>query len=111
MNIDRRINRPCTLVYVTYDTADEYGNPTETVTEVRSRCYLQQRSGTEITELRDTQIGDWFLLLPSGTTIENLTRVRVDGYGAFELNGPAWAVENPRVRRVDHVEARLRQAV
>lgn len=84
---------------------DEYGNPTNEVAELETRCELQQAGSRE--ELDGAvQVVTWRAFLPADAPARGWDALRVDGR-VLELNGNAWPVVNPRTGELSHVEAYL----
>jgi hypothetical protein len=103
------LNRPLTIVAPGART-DDYGNPVpdwDNPIRIPALGYLEQTTAVEITLDRDTVISDWLLVVPVGTAINTLDQVDVDGI-TYEVVGAPWPADNPRLRVVDHIEARLR---
>lgn len=110
MNPNHLLNQTVTIVTVTDDvTLDVYGNADTTETMVTTVGYLEQQqrgeSGDENQILRE----GWTLFLPAGTVVGGDDRVIVDG-NSYEVDGPSWAVFNPRTRTYSHVRVWLKDA-
>lgn len=107
--LSQLINTPCTILSRTDGGGqDDYGNETDTTTEVETVCELQQTRRDEPDaqgELSDTT---WQLFLPASTEISTGDSVMVDGV-VYELVGAPWPARNPRTRTVSHVEATVRR--
>jgi len=97
---------PCLITHVEADgPPDEYGDPTETETQTATRCYLAQRSRSEI-GLTPVEVDRWVIYLPAGTHVDANDAVAVMG-GVFQVIGEPWPVWHPLTLRVNHVEATL----
>jgi hypothetical protein len=103
---DTLMRIPCVITHVEADgPPDEYGDPTETSTTTPTRCYLAQRSRTEM-GLTPVEVDRWSLYLPAGTKIDGNDTVGVMG-GVFQVIGEPWPVIHPLTLRVNHIEATL----
>lgn len=90
-------------------STDQYGNEAPTkVSEYATTGYLEQTDATEIAVDRETFVSNWLLVLAAGSAIDGGDRWR-DSTGTYEVIGRPARPWNPRTRREDHVEARLRQ--
>lgn len=111
---------PCTIHHVTQDgPADEYGNPTEQVTDTDSVCWMHQKArddtaGTQNAADRDalqsTQIEQWEAYFPPADTLTGNDRVTIPSFdedNPFQVVGPPWRAHNPRLGRVVFIEATL----
>lgn len=86
---------------------DDYGNPVAEWSDgVSYPGRLEQRSGSELTVDRDTQVADWVLFLPPDAVISGDDRVTWDDM-TFEVIGPPVVARAPRGPH--HVEAALRR--
>lgn len=87
---------------------DPYGNPTEVVTTVVSKCYVSFLPGSEV-EGDAVQVQTPVLFLPPDAAIDGGDRVSVDGV-TYEVDGVPAVHFNPRLRRTTHVQANLKRA-
>lgn len=105
--IDRLLTRACTIERVT-EPADDYDQTPGVPTAIETRCELQQTKTDEQLE-GAAQETEWLLFLPADVELAGADAVVVDGT-RYQLTGDPWPVHNPRIGRVDHIEARLRRA-
>ncbi|MFI7009972.1 hypothetical protein [Streptomyces sp. NPDC050145] len=95
-------------------TTDRYGNVVDdwsTSTRMPVRAWVQQSTGSEDTDQRNAQIGEWLLIcnpvgVPGGPlTVHGADRVHW-GTAVFEVIGPAGPAYTPN--ELHHYEIRLR---
>lgn len=129
MSLTGLLSTPCTvhLRAAARDSGDDvvrdrYNNPVLEDVDLELRGHFEQKSASE--DRVDTEAGaeEWLVMLPatyvadadSDTYLElpldNVAGVTV-GELELELIGPPWPVNNPRLRRVSHLEARGRRVV
>lgn len=107
MSVDRLLTMACTVKVPTAATDDYDQTPgapaiTETV------CMLEQDRSEEGAE-GAAEISDWKVYLPAAMAgIDGRATLEIDGR-EYELAGDPWPVQNPRLRTVSHVEARVRR--
>jgi hypothetical protein len=97
-------------------TTDRYGNTVDdwtTATRAEVRAWVQQQTGSELTDLRSAQIGQWVLLCNPRTTdgavlaVPGNARIQWTGYGiTFEVDGPPGPAYEPS--ELHHYEVRLK---
>lgn len=107
MSITRLLGDVVT-VYPASTGTDEYGNTVLTYgsgTDYPAR--MEQTTGTEVTQDRDTQVADWVLFLNPDAVITGDSRVVFNG-STFEVLGPPSTPTTPRTVGAHHIEARLR---
>jgi len=105
MPLLKSFDQTATISSLSAGGRDEYGNPTDTYTEVGIwPCRLWQATGREDNQDRDTQQGTYQLILPPDAIINGHSRVEVEG-STFEVVGP------PLMRRTpsgaSHITATL----
>ncbi|WP_406337375.1 hypothetical protein [Streptomyces sp. NBC_00649] len=95
-------------------TTDRYGNEVDdwsAATHVPVRAWLQQNTGSEVTDQRNAQIGEWLMMCnPQSAvgvplTVYGSDRVAWSGV-TFEVIGPAGPAYTPN--ELHHYEIRLR---
>ncbi|EST22774.1 phage head completion protein [Streptomyces niveus] len=95
-------------------TTDRYGNTVDdwtASTRVEVAAWLQQSTGSEDTEQRDAQIGEWLMLCNPWTTggqpltVHGADRVHWNG-ARFEVIGPPGPAYEPA--ELHHFEIRLK---
>lgn len=107
MPIRKFLNQPLTLQKNTGST-DRYGNTVPATASTTSIVgYLEQMQSVETMTDRDVSVGDWVAYLPVGTDVNAQDRI-VFGSQTFEVDGEPWQVYNPRIRQVDHLQAKLK---
>ncbi len=104
MNPSPLMTRACTVVTVT-QSEDAWGTPIDVETTTATVCELQQQQRNSVGP-DEWQSSIWRLFLPAGTNVNGIDRVRVDGV-TFSVDGPPWAVRNPRTGARSHIEATL----
>lgn len=88
---------------------DEYNDDTYTDgTPVETVGWMHQTQRSESTAAGQVDEQTWALYLPPDTIVKSLDKVAVDG-DDFEVIGPPWPANNPRLHRVTHIEATLRR--
>lgn len=87
------------------ETLPDWGSATRTAWLGR----LYPTGSRENVDRRDTQIGDWTLLLPPGADVRGSDRVEANSF-TFEVIGPPALRTVPR-RGLHHVEAHLREFI
>lgn len=103
------LNQPIVVERWSAGPTDGYGNPTRAkASEYSVLGYLEQTDATEVAVDRETFVSNWLLVLPAGSAIDGGDRVRYDS-DSYEVVGQPARPWNPRTRREDHVEVRLRQ--
>lgn len=87
---------------------DAYGNPTDVITTSTAACFVSYLPGSEV-EGDTIQVQTPVLFLPPDIDIDGGDAVTVDGV-TYQIDGPPAQHYNPRLRRVTHIQANLRQA-
>lgn len=88
-------------------TTDRYGNTVpdwDAATRTTVMAWVQQTTGSEVTEQRNAQIGDW-LMICDPAAVTGADRVEWAGL-VFEVLGPPAPVPTPQ--GIHHTEVRLR---
>lgn len=111
MDPTRLMNQTGTISYITGDTtADEMGNPTETIDTGEYCCWLWQTSRSENTANADVQQETFLVGLdpaaePFAGTVKT---IEINGVN-YDFEGPPWPVTHPRSGVVTHLEATVRR--
>lgn len=116
MQVRRLLPQKATVQRITQDgPVDDMGDPTEVVTPTGPfRCYAWQTRSSDETANTDIQDQEWRLVLErkANGQIAGSDRVEIDDIPGvtFEVDGPPWPARNPRTRRLELIECRLRTA-
>ncbi len=116
MLVSRLLPSTATLLAITQDgPPDDMGDPTERVSETaKFRCYAWQTRASDETANTDIQDQEWRLVLERKAfgKVNGTDRIRIDDVPnvTFEIDGPPWPARNPRTRRLELIECRLRAA-
>jgi hypothetical protein len=105
----RMMTRSCTIRYFAPGPADAQNNPSDTYTEVTTRCALQQRGRQEVDESGQLSVTTWQLILgPTELPPHSVDEVVVEG-ATYHFRGDSWPAHNTR-GALDHIEGTVVRA-
>jgi hypothetical protein len=111
MPIADLLRQSVTLLRTTSHERDSIGGATvDATTSTTVLGYLEPRSSSEDLLDRNTQIGDWLLVLPAGTDVIGWDRV-TSGGRTFDILGPPRGYYDVSAGTEDHFELDLREVV
>lgn len=106
--VDRLLSQSVTIINrAQTGAADDFGDPTWTLTSTTAKGYLYQTTRTEDTNGQVLGFQEFRVALEAGAALDRTSQLLVDGT-LYEVYGEPWQVFNPRTRRVDHIEATVR---
>lgn len=107
MSLQSLLSDTVTVVSISYDTPDAYGNPQPAeASRVTVRGRLEALSSDELVRDRDTIVADWRLFLPPDVTVGPFDQIEADGR-TFDVWGDP--IEQHAPRGLHHLEIRLRR--
>lgn len=107
MPVGNLITLPCKILRHAPAADDEYGNDTDTVVEVETVCYLNQRQVNEPAEYGEVTSESWRIYLLPGEQIGNRDEIEVGGR-VYELDGAPYPVTNPSTGQPSHIQVEVK---
>lgn len=98
------IRIPCTLHQANVGGLDEYGDATQTETDVSTTCYIEQTTSFEQGDNdRNIEVSRWKVYLPAGLTVTGADSLTVLG-DRYAFYGDPWPAQSARTGQVHHIE-------
>lgn len=90
------MNKTVSVVNLTYNTTDRYGNPASSVSdEIEYPAYIEQVSTLETLNDRETRNTKYLLILPATADIDATSTVTY-GLDSYRVNGKPHILETSR---------------